>query len=157
MLCCAYPVQTSPIDLASRAYGVQGIQQRTVRHPAFTLWLARAEHSCRGRPQKGVDEATVLGKVNGHILPLFCTLAMLCYLDRVNLAFAARQLNEDLGFSKAVYGLGSGAKAGQTKPCSSIQYRPELSVRVLSRQSLGSSGARAFRMLLAASSLAGNH
>ncbi len=61
------------------------------------------------RPQKGVDEAAVLGKVNGHILPLFCCLAMLCYLDRVNLAFAARQLNEDLGFSKAVYGLGSGA------------------------------------------------
>ena len=51
----------------------------------------------------------MLGKVNGHILPLFCCLAMLCYLDRVNLAFAARQLNEDLGFSKAVYGLGSGA------------------------------------------------
>lgn len=56
-----------------------------------------------------MDEAAVLGKVNGHILPLFCCLAMLCYLDRVNLAFAARQLNEDLGFSKAVYGLGSGA------------------------------------------------
>ena len=52
----------------------------------------------------------MLGKVNGHILPLFCCLAMLCYLDRVNLAFAARQLNEDLGFSKAVYGLGSGAR-----------------------------------------------
>ena len=51
----------------------------------------------------------MLAKVNGHILPLFCSLAMLCYLDRVNLAFAARQLNEDLGFSKAVYGLGSGA------------------------------------------------
>ena len=59
--------------------------------------------------QRPVDEAAVLAKVNGHILPLFCCLAMLCYLDRVNLAFAARQLNEDLGFSKAVYGLGSGA------------------------------------------------
>ena len=51
----------------------------------------------------------MLAKVNRHVLPFFCCLAMLCYLDRVNLAFAARQLNEDLGFSKAVYGLGSGA------------------------------------------------
>ena len=58
----------------------------------------------------------MLAKVNGHILPLFCCLAMLCYLDRVNLAFAARQLNEDLGFSKSVYGLGSGA-------CSAAQLR----------------------------------
>lgn len=57
---------------------------------------------------QGVDEAVVLAKINRHLLPLFCTLAMLCYLDRVNLAFAARQLNDDLGFSKRVYGLGSG-------------------------------------------------
>ena len=53
----------------------------------------------------------MLSKVNRHILPLFCCLAMLCYLDRVNLAFAARQLKEDLGFSKAVYGFGSGARS----------------------------------------------
>jgi hypothetical protein len=65
-----------------------------------------------------VDEAAVLAKVNRHILSFFCCLAMLCYLDRVNLAFAARQLNEDLGFSKAVYGLGSGACA-TTRLCAS--------------------------------------
>ena len=65
-----------------------------------------------------MDEAVVLQKVNRHLLPLFCTLAMLCYLDRVNLAFAARQLNADLGFSKKVYGLGSG------KPCAAVVPEP---------------------------------
>ena len=67
--------------------------------------------ACMAQNAKTVDEAAVLAKVNRNVLPFFCCLAMLCYLDRVNLAFAARQLNDDLGFSKAVYGLGSGVSA----------------------------------------------
>ena len=99
----------------------------------------------------------MLGKVNGHILPLFCCLAMLCYLDRVNLAFAARQLNEDLGFSKAVYGLGSGAGLGG-RCC--LVFRLEQTLmpsvhRLRIWRQHGSSGVRATRQLSVASLHAG--
>ena len=58
--------------------------------------------------QSAVDEASVIHRVNWHLLPYFFSLAMLCSIDRSNLSFAALQLNHDLHFSSAVYGLGSG-------------------------------------------------
>ncbi|KAK9804035.1 hypothetical protein WJX73_006048 [Symbiochloris irregularis] len=54
------------------------------------------------------DEKKVIAKVNRHLMPLFFSLSLLCSLDRANLSFAALQLNKDLGFSKEVYGFGSG-------------------------------------------------
>ncbi|KAK9803354.1 hypothetical protein WJX73_008105 [Symbiochloris irregularis] len=54
------------------------------------------------------DERRVIAKVYWHLLPLFLPLSLLCSLDRANLSFAALQLNKDLGFSKEVYGFGSG-------------------------------------------------
>ena len=50
-------------------------------------------------------------RVGLHLLPKFFAVALLCNLDRANLAFAAPQLNADLGFSKRVYGFGSGQPA----------------------------------------------
>ncbi|CAG9462607.1 unnamed protein product [Pedinophyceae sp. YPF-701] len=50
----------------------------------------------------------VVRKLNRRILPIHFALALICYLDRANLAFAALQMNHDLGLSKADYGLGSG-------------------------------------------------
>lgn len=35
-------------------------------------------------------------------------MATLCYLDRTNTAFASLQMNRDLQFDAATYGLGSG-------------------------------------------------
>eukprot|EP00891_Asterochloris_glomerata_P009901 jgi/Astpho2/9901/Aster-06613 len=52
-------------------------------------------------------EAAVLRKLDRHLLPLFCVLTVLNYIDRTNLAFAALQLNKALGFSEHVYGLGA--------------------------------------------------
>ena len=43
-----------------------------------------------------------------QILPVHFTLAMCCYIDRTNLAFAALEMNGDLGFSARTYGLGAG-------------------------------------------------
>src|SRR4051794_10093715 len=49
-----------------------------------------------------------LAKVSWHVLPLL-VLAYICALmDRVNIGFAALQMNVDLGFSATVYGLGGG-------------------------------------------------
>jgi MFS family permease len=50
----------------------------------------------------------VVTRVMWRILPLMMLIAILNYLDRVNIAFAALQMNEDLKFSSAVYGLGAG-------------------------------------------------
>src|SRR5215472_2400269 len=41
------------------------------------------------------------------LLPLFIA-SVIAYLDRVNLASAALTMNQDLGFSGSVFGLGAG-------------------------------------------------
>lgn len=48
------------------------------------------------------------GKVALRILPLLCLGYVAAYLDRINVSFAALQLNQDLGLSPAAYGLGAG-------------------------------------------------
>jgi len=47
-------------------------------------------------------------KVTRRIVPLMMLGYIAAYLDRVNVGFAAIEMNRDLGFSAAVYGLGSG-------------------------------------------------
>ncbi|WP_370678196.1 MFS transporter [Pleomorphomonas sp. PLEO] len=47
-------------------------------------------------------------KVALRILPLLCLGYVIAYLDRINVSFAALQLNEDLNLSPAAYGLGAG-------------------------------------------------
>lgn len=47
-------------------------------------------------------------RISRHLVSLFFLLAIICYLDRANLAFAASQLREDLHFSASTYGLGAG-------------------------------------------------
>ena len=49
-----------------------------------------------------------LGKASWRILPLVGLGYLFCYLDRLNVSFAATQMNVDLKFSATVYGLGSG-------------------------------------------------
>jgi ACS family tartrate transporter-like MFS transporter len=41
-------------------------------------------------------------------LPFVFLMYVICYLDRANLSFANLRMSADLGFSDAVYGLGSG-------------------------------------------------
>ena len=49
-----------------------------------------------------------LARVRRRLLPFLCLLYIVAYLDRINGSFAALQMNEALGFSSAVYGLGAG-------------------------------------------------
>jgi ACS family tartrate transporter-like MFS transporter len=56
----------------------------------------------------GTPERTALRKVTRRLLPFLFVLYVVCFLDRVNLGFAALQMNHDLGFSPAVYGFGAG-------------------------------------------------
>ncbi|HKO08324.1 MAG TPA: MFS transporter [Alphaproteobacteria bacterium] len=54
-------------------------------------------------------EWTTMRKVYLRLLP-FCVLSyFLCYLDRINVSFAALTMNKDLGLDAATYGLAAGA------------------------------------------------
>jgi MFS transporter, ACS family, tartrate transporter len=55
------------------------------------------------------DLATVtLRKVTLRLIPFLFVLYIIAWLDRVNVGFAALQMNADLGFSSAAFGFGSG-------------------------------------------------
>ena len=51
---------------------------------------------------------SALAKTSWRILPLLGVGYLCCYLDRLNVSFAATQMNVDLKFSATVYGFGSG-------------------------------------------------
>jgi MFS transporter, ACS family, tartrate transporter len=53
-------------------------------------------------------EARTMRKVLRHLIPLAIVCYFVNYLDRVNLSFAALEMNKDLGFTATVYGFGAG-------------------------------------------------
>ena len=54
-------------------------------------------------------ERQTMKKVYLRLLPFCFILYFICYLDRVNIGFAALTMNKDLGLSSYVFGLGAGA------------------------------------------------
>src|SRR5689334_21951773 len=52
--------------------------------------------------------ASALRKINWRLIPLLFVLYVVAWLDRVNVGFAALQMNADLKFSDAAFGFGSG-------------------------------------------------
>ncbi|MEM7400118.1 MAG: MFS transporter, partial [Pseudomonadota bacterium] len=62
--------------------------------------------------KRQTDEATALAsairKAAKRLIPFLCLAYAVNFLDRVNVGFAALDMNEDLGFSPAVYGFGAG-------------------------------------------------
>lgn len=54
-----------------------------------------------------IEQATVR-KVSKRLLPFLFICFFIAILDRVNIGFAALQMNADLGFSDTVFGLGAG-------------------------------------------------
>jgi D-galactonate transporter len=53
-------------------------------------------------------ELRTMAKVSRRLLPYAVIGYFIAYLDRVNLSFAALEMNKDLGFSATVYGAGAG-------------------------------------------------
>ncbi|MGE3188755.1 MAG: MFS transporter [Vicinamibacterales bacterium] len=51
---------------------------------------------------------TTLPALRRRLIPFLFLLYVVAYLDRVNIGFAALEMNADLGLSAAAYGLGSG-------------------------------------------------
>jgi len=55
-----------------------------------------------------IDVAIVLSKVRRRLIPFVFLLYIVAYLDRINVGFAALQMNAALGLSASAYGLGAG-------------------------------------------------
>ncbi|WP_050747701.1 MFS transporter [Sodalis glossinidius] len=53
-------------------------------------------------------ESKVVKKIMIKILPFLMLGYFIAFMDRVNIGFAAVQMNESLGFTSAVYGVGTG-------------------------------------------------
>ena len=58
-------------------------------------------------PTDGIAAAAV-ARVSRRLIPFLFLLYILNFLDRVNVGFAALEMNRDLGFGPAVYGFGAG-------------------------------------------------
>ncbi len=54
-------------------------------------------------------EQSTMRKVYWRLLPLAILTYFLCYLDRINVGFAALTMNKDLGLDAAIYGMAAGA------------------------------------------------
>ena len=54
------------------------------------------------------EYARAIRRVRRRLLPFLALLYFVAYLDRVNVGFAALQMNAVLGFSGSVYGFGAG-------------------------------------------------
>jgi ACS family tartrate transporter-like MFS transporter len=55
-----------------------------------------------------IDRALVLSRVTRRLIPFAFICYVVAYIDRVNIGFAARELQQDLGLSATQYGLGAG-------------------------------------------------
>ena len=53
-------------------------------------------------------EIRTVGKVFRRLIPFLGLLYIVAFLDRVNIGFAALSMNQELGFSNAIYGFGAG-------------------------------------------------
>jgi MFS transporter, ACS family, tartrate transporter len=55
-----------------------------------------------------LDRERVIGRVTRRIIPFAFICYVIAYIDRVNIGFAATQLQRDLGLSATEYGIGAG-------------------------------------------------
>src|SRR5207237_377219 len=55
-----------------------------------------------------ISESALLSKLTRRLIPFMFLLYIVSYLDRINVGFAALQLNQALNFNPAVFGLGAG-------------------------------------------------
>jgi ACS family tartrate transporter-like MFS transporter len=54
-------------------------------------------------------ETSTMRKVYLRLLPFVFACYFLCYLDRINVGFAALTMNKDLGLDAAIFGMAAGA------------------------------------------------
>jgi sugar phosphate permease len=58
--------------------------------------------------QEAALEAATMRRVFTRMLPFLVLAYLICYIDRVNVGFAGLQMNQDIGLTKTIFGLGGG-------------------------------------------------
>src|SRR5882724_9982514 len=58
-------------------------------------------------PDMALEKQT-MRRVSWRLMPFLTVAFLLCYIDRVNLGFAAIQMNGAVGLDPKIYGLGAG-------------------------------------------------
>src|ERR1700746_2921152 len=53
-------------------------------------------------------ETATMRRVGWRLMPFLLTAYVICYIDRVNVGFAALQMNKAVGIDPKTYGLGAG-------------------------------------------------
>jgi S-sulfosulfanyl-L-cysteine sulfohydrolase len=104
------------------ALGVENEGVRSERTGLLVWWISVATDSDQparspqnkasslGRVTMNSDiERTTIRKVCLRLLPLLFISYFVCYLDRINVGFAALTMNKDLGFTATIYALGASA------------------------------------------------
>jgi MFS family permease len=56
--------------------------------------------------ETGMEKATV-GRITARLMPLFCLMYLIAYIDRQNVSYAKLEMVKALGLSEAAYGLGA--------------------------------------------------
>jgi MFS transporter, ACS family, tartrate transporter len=86
-----------------------------IRHSCFVIFGLRCvavrvpeEQSPSVSPSAADVGSVTLRKITLRLIPFLFILYIVAWLDRVNVGFAALQMNADLGFSSAAFGFGSG-------------------------------------------------
>ena len=72
----------------------------------FEILAPGTEHLTDVSPPK--FESVVIAKLTWRLVPFLFLLYIVAYLDRINVGFAALQMQQELHFNDAVYGFGAG-------------------------------------------------
>src|SRR5438874_6076794 len=73
-----------------------------------------AEHGEPAAARPADFGSITLRKITLRLIPFLFLLYIVAWLDRVNVGFAALQMNSDLQFSSAAFGFGSGVFSSAT-------------------------------------------
>src|SRR5436305_7234910 len=105
-----------PTGHGSAPFVLRSMMPRAFGERYHGLYDAARRKSMRLTPTKIGEEAMeaalerqTMSKVYLRLLPFCFILYFICYLDRVNIGFAALTMNKDIGLSAYVFGLGAGA------------------------------------------------
>jgi MFS transporter, ACS family, tartrate transporter len=81
-----------------------GIDARNLKWTIGFIW-----ERPRRKQMNAVIEKSAMRKVYLRLLPLTMLMYFLCYIDRINVSFAALTMNRDIGLTAAAYGFSSTA------------------------------------------------
>jgi MFS transporter, ACS family, tartrate transporter len=91
-------------------YGFRETPPSAIVHAVLEFMWGMSKTMLSGRSIMNANvEKTTIRKVYFRLLPLLFLAYFICYLDRINVGFAALTMNKDLGFTATVYALAATA------------------------------------------------